>query len=71
MVYYKISATTIMVEEETFTTYGITCMNNGETIAKIDDVSTNKEDVESTIELFNKNQLDPEHFIEAVEDSLL
>lgn len=71
MVHYTIIAKKIIVEDTAYTTYGIDCVENGKSIERIDDISTRKEDVERTADLFNKNHLDPKQFKEAVEDSII
>lgn len=47
-------------------TYGITCDDR-----EIKDISTNKEKVESLINLCNKNNLSPMHLDDVIEDFLV
>ena len=71
MITYKVLTTTIVVEDEKHITYGISCTDDKKEIARIEDISVNKEEVEKTVEKFNNNKLEPEHFNDAVEDSLI
>ena len=71
MIKYNVTSTTIVVEEEKYTSYGISCTDDGKEIARIEDISVEKEVVEETVNRFNDNKLDPEHFEDAVEDSII
>ncbi|MDR1892946.1 MAG: DUF6514 family protein [Oscillospiraceae bacterium] len=48
-------------------TYGIEAAENGES-RRIADISLNRREVEELAELFNREELDPAHFHDAVED---
>ncbi len=71
MVKYTITTKVIIVEDIAYTTYGINCTKDGKSIERIDDISTYREDVEKTVKVFNDNQLAPEQFKDAVEDSII
>ncbi len=71
MATYKLTITKVVVEDDEYMTYGIMCQENGKEIARIDDISTDKRQVERTIALFNRGKLAPSQFEEAVEDSLI
>lgn len=71
MVKYSITTKIIIVEETAYMTYGINCSENGKSIARIDDISTKREEIEKTVKAFNDNRLAPEQFKDAVEDSIV
>lgn len=71
MVYYEITETKVVIEDETVCTYGIACKENDKITQCVLDVSSNKDFIIDTIKKFNDNQLAPEHFFDAVEDSLI
>ena len=49
MITYKVITTTIVVEDEKHITYGISCTEDKKEIARIEDISVNKEEVEKTV----------------------
>ena len=71
MIKYQITKSTVTVEETKTTSYGIACTDNDKEIARIDDISICEEEVKKTVQLFNENELSPEHFKDAVEDSII
>ena len=71
MTKYEIIVTKIVVEDETVNTYGIVCKENNRITKYIIDVSADKNFVLQTVKEFNDNQLAPEHFFDAIEDSII
>lgn len=68
---YAIIETLVQVnEEETVTTYGISCSDGGTVLKEIPDISPNRPAVEELIQKMNTSGLDPIQLEEVVEDSL-
>ena len=65
---YVITKSIVKVEEESICSYGIACVENGKQTHLIEDISTNRQLVEHAATSFNKLELLPEHFDDAVED---
>jgi hypothetical protein len=69
-VLYTLTAQTVMVEEEVFNCYGISCEARGKPIRRIDDISCDRQLIEEKVKQFNALGLSEEHFQDAVEDIL-
>ena len=54
-----------------FISYGISLISNGVVVCIIHDISHDREEVEALIRLYNKEDLDPVHLDQAVEDFLI
>ena len=57
MVLYKLVKSEIKVEDKVIDTYGIACVEDEKLIKCVDDISIDKEFVQSTVDTFNKNKL--------------
>ena len=65
---YSIIATDVNVAEgSVLQTYGISCSKEGKAIETIEDISTERSDVEQMVERFNSTNLPPEFFRYVVE----
>lgn len=71
MIEYKLITTKVVIEDKTVNTYGIVCEENDKITQCIQDVSSDKNFVLKTIKNFNENKLAPEHFFDAIEDSII
>jgi len=68
---YELSVSNTFVNEiGAIKCFGIKLTNNGSTIKSIDDLTTKKSAVEELINTLNREQLDPIHFDEIIEDYL-
>jgi len=65
---YVLTSCMIMVEDVSMNSYGLVCMKDDEIQKRIDDISLEKEKIERAALAFNKYQLSPEHFEDAVDD---
>ncbi|MBO4819086.1 MAG: hypothetical protein J5528_03000 [Firmicutes bacterium] len=67
-IYYEIKETKIDLNEETVTSYGISCKEDGIVISSIDDISTDRDSVGRLAGLCNELELDPLQLEEVAED---
>jgi len=67
---YSLVISSIVVEEETYNSYGIACSENDTVKKCIEDVSIDKKEVSDLIDLFNKLKLDPIQMEDVIEDAL-
>ncbi len=65
---YEISISKVSVNEETVDSYGICCKKGDETIALVEDISTNKDAVEKLAEICNDLELSPVQLEDVAED---
>ena len=65
---YEINETSVNVCEETVTSFGVSCLKEGKTIASVEDISTDREAVERLAELCNSLELDPGQLKDVAED---
>ena len=68
---YILTISSVTVEDESYETYGIACIDNDTVTKCFNDVSTDRNAVERTIKMFNENELDPEQLLDAIEDSII
>ena len=67
-IHYEIKETKTCVSEETVTSYGISCREDGIVISSIDDISTDRDSVGKLASLCNELDLDPSQLEEVAED---
>ena len=67
-VFYKLRKERILPSEKQFTTYGIEVLENGVQTEYISGVSDNKKLVRNMVRICNKNDVEPVHIHDVIED---
>ena len=67
-VFYEIKETEVKLCEETVTSYGINCREDGKVVSSIDDISTDRDSIKKLANLCNDLELDPSQLEEVAED---
>ena len=65
---YEVRETSVTVCGETVTSYGIACCQSGETVALVEDLSTDRDSVEKLAGICNSLDLEPGQLTEVAED---
>ena len=67
---YEVREYTMEVNEETVISYGINCVSEGESIAEVADISTDRKAVEELARTCGELELDPSQLKDVAEDFL-
>ena len=65
---YEVKETTLDVNEEEISSYGIDCLVDGKKYLSVEDISTDKRSVEDLARICSALELEPEHLRDVAED---